>query len=37
MIDVNILKIDLVWAAKSSKKLIENSKCVSSTYKDTNY
>ena len=34
-IDVNILKIDLVWAVKPSKKFIENSKRVSSIYKDT--
>ena len=34
-IDVKILKIELVWAVKSSKKFIENGKRVSNTYKDT--
>ena len=33
-IDVNILKIDLVWAVKSRKKFIENGKRVFITYKD---
>ena len=34
-IDVNILKIDLVWAIKSRKKFIGNGKRVFITYKDT--
>ena len=34
-IDVTILKIDLVWTVKSSKKFIENGKRVFITYKDT--
>ena len=33
--DVKILKIELVWVVKSSKKFIENGKRVSNTYKDT--
>ena len=34
-IDEEILKMDLVWLVKSSKKFIENEKRVLSIYKDT--